>query len=317
MHRLQPAMRAVLARNAGLRGTGPDRYAIPLPEARAQLEREREPWLIDGPACECTPLELALERAGHAHKAWGLRVLPADRHDDRLLIYLHGGGWCVGSSRTHDNIVRRLASALQGEAWSIDYALAPEHPHPAGLIEVLTVVRAAARTHPDRALILAGDSAGANLALATALLLRDAGEPILDSLMLFYGVYDEGFDDPGMAEFGDGRFGLSVTAQRRYLEAYLPREAPIDAFRKASFPLTWHAPLGGLPPIWMALAELDILADQNRRLAAGLRAAGTAITVEEVRGVTHGFLSYGQLLPAAAETLERAAQHWRSRHGSP
>ena len=300
----QPQMRAVLARLAQVRQGSPHRYSLPFAQARAQLLKERTPWLVDGPPCTSTDISVRAEG-----REVGLRVTrPPHCRPDRLLVYLHGGGWCVGSPQTHDNIVRRLATDLACEAWSVDYALAPEAVFPQGLLEVRSVIAQARRDHPEAHLTVAGDSAGANLALAAALMeLHASGRPGMDALMLFYGVYDEGFDDASMQAFGDGQYGLSVQAQRRYAQAYLGDTPSSGLERRCSFPLTSGVSLKGLPPTWMAIAELDILRDQNRRMAAQLKRSDVDVEVHEVPGVTHGFLSYGLMLDAAVQTLSAAA----------
>ena len=189
---------------------------------------------------------------------------PDGATDERVLVYLHGGGWCVGSPATHDNIVRRLATGLACPTWSVDYALAPEAPYPAGLLDSAGGVRAAAREHPGRRLIVAGDSAGANLALDAALRLRDENGPAIDALLLFYGVYTDRVDDASMAAHGDGRWGLSREAHERYLSAYRGDTRP-------AFALDDAVALTGLPPTWLTVAELDILHDRVAR--AGRQAA--------------------------------------------
>src|SRR5678809_969253 len=89
------------------------------------------------------------------------RYQPAGANQERLLVYFHGGGWCVGSVATHDNIVRRLAVGLGCEAWSLEYSLAPESPWPEGLLDCTAAVRLAATERPQAQIIVGGDSAGA------------------------------------------------------------------------------------------------------------------------------------------------------------
>jgi acetyl esterase len=287
-------MSRLAAQRAGL----PSRYEVPFAQARAQLESERIPWLADGPQCATS------ERIGQADgRTFGLRVYcPRQASPERLLVYLHGGGWCVGSPATHDSIVRRLACGLHCEAWSIDYALAPELPYPAGLLDCVAAARLAARSRPGVRLIVAGDSAGANLALDTALRLRGQAVPRIDALLLFYGVYTSDCGDASMAAFGDGRYGLSLQAHRRYLNAYARNASP-------AYPLDNCADLTGLPPCWFTVAELDILRDQSHEMGRRLRLAGGAVEVQEIAGVIHGFLSYGLGLPQVGEALD-AATDW-------
>ncbi|MGH8797291.1 MAG: alpha/beta hydrolase, partial [Caldimonas sp.] len=233
---------------------------------------------------------------------------PAHAASNRMLIYLHGGGWCVGSPATHDAIVRRLAGALNCPAWSIDYALAPEAPYPAGLLDCIAAVELAAREQPATRLIVAGDSAGANLALDVALRLRDQGRAPIDALLLFYGVYTDACTGASMAAYGDGRYGLSLRAHERYLQAYAGPRDGAAADGAPAFALHAATDLRGLPPVWLTVAELDILRDQSHAMAAKLRDAQGHVQLHEIPGVIHGFLAYGRALPQVGEALDAAVQ---------
>jgi len=305
MPRVHPAMQAVLDRLAAQRAGLPSRYELPYPAARAQLLAERRPWLDDGPPC--AHADMCVRADGRTVRV--RRYRPASDTRERTLIYLHGGGWCVGSPETHDNIVRRLAVDLGCDTWSVDYALAPEHPHPAGASDALAAIRAAASERAGTRIVVAGDSAGAHLALDAALRARTAHAPALAALVLFYGVYTDALDDASMKAYGDGRYGLSEAAHRRYLD---------DAFgatrvhgEKRCFALESGVELAGLPPTLVVAAGLDILHDQSLRLAARMRSAGVAVDEIDVAGVTHGFLAYGQMLPQARETLAAACDWCR------
>ena len=300
-----PSMFAVLEQLAADRMGLPNRYDLPFPEARAQLLRERQPWLADGPTCPSSEREV--QTAG---RTFGMRVyLPESMSDQYLLVYLHGGGWCVGSSATHDGIVRRLACGLACETWSIDYALAPESPFPAGLLDCIAAVKLAARERFGARLILAGDSAGANLALGVALQLRDQGRALVNALLLFYGVYTDDCGGVSMEMYGDGRYGLSRQAHRRYLDAYIDSSRHLDVPDiPYAFALRGDVNLGGLPRSWLTVAELDILRDQSYALAEKIRQARGVVHVDEVAGVIHGFLSYGRTLQQVDAALNAAIQ---------
>lgn len=310
-------MAALLARLAAARTGQPSRYALPFPEARAQLLAEREPWLDDGPPCE-----LSSRRLEAQGRSVDLQIVRPRRCESRrVAVYLHGGGWCVGSPRTHESIVRRLAEALCCEIWSVDYALAPEHPYPAGLQDCIAAIDQAALEHPGARMIVAGDSAGANLALEATIRLRDrqrtegrqTNRAWPEALLLFYGVYTRSFAGASMTAFGDGRHGLSIAAQERYLRAYLGQEPGPEGDPDAAMPphtafaLDGGVDLGALPRAFLLAAEIDILRDQTLALAAALRASGNSVETMEVPGVTHGFLAYGKALPGEVDGAIRAA----------
>lgn len=297
-----PEMQTTLARLAELRENQGDRYSMPFGEARAQLLRERRWWLADAPAMAAID-DSEIASSGRATRV--RRYLPAGADQSIEIVYLHGGGWCVGSLDTHDGIMRRLALAAGCPVSGIDYALAPEHPYPAAADEVRHIFGAlrAARA-PGTRWVLAGDSAGANLALAEAMRARDAGQPMPQALLLFYGVYLPVGESESMRAFGDGRYGLSRVAMQRYESAYLGGRSPTDA--AAAFPLLDGA-LHGLPPSWVAAAGLDPLRDDSLALAQALHAAGSPAQLRVYEGIIHGFLSFARLLPAAGQAIGEAA----------
>jgi acetyl esterase len=212
------------------------------------------------------------------------RVLPT-------LIYFHGGGWVWANVDTHDRMTREYAAAGQVAVVSVDYALSPEAKFPQALLECAAVVRSVAERGAEWGLdptriFVGGDSAGGNLALATALLLRDTGGPALQGVLANYPVSDSRFDTPSYLEFGGGGYGLSTERMAFYWSAYVPHE--IDRLHPLAAPL--RADLTGLPPVMVLLAEFDVLRSEGEALVAKLRAAGVAVQTKTFAGTVHGFL---------------------------
>ncbi len=300
---------AALLRTAGAGGpAAPARYALPFAQARQALLDERRREQTGQPAMQAQrvqPLQ-AGPRTVALHWYW-----PQAARDGGLIVYLHGGGWCVGSSATHDTLLRHLADAAALPVCSVDYALAPEHPFPAALQDVAQVVDLLRASHPDaagRRLVLAGDSAGANLALVEAMRRRDTGcGADLAGLLLFYGVYGPLRAGGSCAAYGQGEFGLSCAAQQRYVDAYLQGATPDDP---RVHPLAGR--LGGLPPAWLLAAGLDLLLDDSVDLHHAIGAAGGASQLWVAPGVHHGFLNQAHVLGAARNALG-AAGHWACR----
>ena len=173
-----------------------------------------------------------------------------------VLVYFHGGGWVWGSVDTHDSAARSLAAGGEVAVVSVDYALSPEAKFPQALEECAAVVRHVARDgaawglDPTR-ILLGGDSAGGNLALVTALLLRDTGGPRLAGIVTAYPVCDSNFETPSYREFATGHF-LTREKMAFYWSVYVPHEAdlmhPLAApLRAGSHPArrTRCAALGG------------------------------------------------------------------------
>ena len=206
------------------------------------------------------------------------------------LVYFHGGGWVWANVDTHDRMVREYAAAGQVAVVSVDYALSPEAKFPHALEECAAVVRfvhaRGAEWGLDPARIaLGGDSAGGNLALATALLLRDTGGPTLRGILANYPVSDSRFDTESYRLYGTG-YALTTERMRFYWSVYVPHD--IDRLHPLAAPL--RADLTGLPPVMVLLAELDVLRSEGEALVAKLRASGVDVTTETFGGVVHGFL---------------------------
>ena len=105
----------------------------------------------------------------------GLHLVPEDAVTDRALLYLHGGGYVIGSPQTHKGMVSYIADAMQAQTWLIDYRMGPEAPFPAAVDDSLAAYKALLETHTADNIIIAGDSAGGGLTLATAMKIRDTG----------------------------------------------------------------------------------------------------------------------------------------------
>lgn len=223
-----------------------------------------------------------------------------------LLVYFHGGGWIIGDLDLEDGALRWIATESGVKILSVDYRLAPEHVFPAAIEDGEAVVRwvvdNAESLGIDPAHIgLGGGSAGANVALGTALRLRDASGPALAHLLLFYGCFGGGEEMASHRKFGDGRFGLPVAAMDFFWNAYLGD----DRSHPHAVPL--KANLEGLPPMLIAEAELDVLADESRSLAERLRAAGGAADHRVYVGAIHGFTQYSRASALARRALDEAA----------
>ena len=223
-----------------------------------------------------------------------------------VLVYFHGGGWVWGSVDTHDSAARSLAAGGEVAVVSVDYALSPEAKFPQALEECAAVVRHVARDgaawglDPTR-ILLGGDSAGGNLALATALLLRDTGGPRLAGIVTAYPVCDSNFETPSYREFATGHV-LTREKMAFYWSVYVPHEA--DLMHPLAAPL--RADLTGLPPVLILLAELDVLRSEGEALAVKLREAAVPVELEVYPGVLHGFLRATEGVQKARDAVAKA-----------
>lgn len=227
--------------------------------------------------------------------------VPAEAPDPSpAVLYFHGGGWTVCSIETHDVVCRRLARAGGFRVASVDYALAPQNPYPHGLLDCVAAVRwfaehgASEGVIADR-LAVAGDSAGANLALASCLRLRDLGQgDLVRAAALIYGNFSPDTDSPSHAAFGGGEYFLTTAGMRWFMDQYVPNHAS----RRDPLVSPLFADLRGLPPLHVAPAELDPLRDDSERLARRLVDAGVDFDYRLWRGLTHGAVQMARLLPS-------------------
>ncbi len=225
-----------------------------------------------------------------------------------LVVFLHGGGFVIGSSRVYARVTGHLANAAGAVVVSLDYRLAPEHPFPAAVEDAFAATKWAADTarklgaDPAR-LVVAGDSAGGNLAAVTALLARDAGSPTLAGQVLLYPVTDMASVRPSFEAYGEGLF-LERETMRWFAGAYVPDPTSRADWRVSPLRAPDHR---GLPPAYVLTAGLDPLRDEGEAYAKKLAAAGVAVTRRRWEGLIHGFLNMGGVAPEARAALDDIA----------
>jgi len=289
----------------------PDRTQAPLSEVRAAVDRIGA-FLGEGSVPLARERDLALPGP---HGQVPCRLYLPDGADPRtadpagpfrgppLLVYAHGGGFMQGSLPSWDAMLRELVRQSGVAVLSVDYRLAPEHRFPVAFDEMVAMIRLAAREgegfgiDPTR-LAVGGDSAGANLALAAALALRDAGERALGFMLLIYGCYSTDTESPSWQRFGRGA-GLSQTQMRWIWETYLERPEQQRDWRAA--PLL--ADPAGLPPAQLIVGRRDPLYDDSQALATRLKAAGVPCDLAIYDGINHGFIRYGRLIATARRAV--------------
>jgi acetyl esterase len=292
---LTPAMAAALERIE--RAGRPQWQTMTPPEARAAYEAAAEVLdLPRAPLARVEDLWLPMP-GGHTCAA---RLYAIGREPRSGLLYLHGGGFVIGSLETHDSQCRQLALRTGAAVLALDYRLAPEHPFPAAFDDAFAALRLLAREPQrfgmtGRALAVGGDSAGGTLAAACALMARDERLPVSMQVLI----------TPGTAASADG-----FESRTRFARGYLLEAETIDWFFDHAVPLAqrrdWRfAPLvaddlDGVAPACVVLAEHDPLVDEGLAYADRLRAAGVPVQLELVRGVTHDFMKLGRMLKREA-----------------
>jgi acetyl esterase len=237
--------------------------------------------------------------------------LYATRPDVPVLVYLHGGGWTMGSLETHDRLCRRIADRSGCAVLSVGYRLAPEHPFPAAVQDTETVLGwvrsqgAAVRVDPQR-LAIGGDSAGGQVATVVARRQRDAATP-LDYQVLIYPAIDPMTASESHAELG--AYGLDRESMRLAWQTFVPE--PAQRFSPDVAPLA-VADLAGMPPALVITAEYDVLRDEGEDYAGALLAAGVPVVLVRYLGVNHGFARKLALFDAARAAADQIAAGLRA-----
>ena len=236
----------------------------------------------------------------------GFWFTPKSAREDRAVLYLHGGGYVMGSVATHRSLVGRIAQAAGVRCLALDYRLAPEHPFPAAVDDACAAYRwLLAQGIPASGLVIAGDSAGGGLTLGSLVALRDAGDPFpaaavclspLTDLELTGASAHADIDDPMVDRDGTR---LMAEAYLQGANARDPRASPL------------HADFTGFPPLLIEVGTREILLDDARRVAQRAREAGVEVTLEEGEALTHVWQMHPHL-PESVASLERIARFIRA-----
>ncbi|OBJ38050.1 alpha/beta hydrolase [Mycobacterium colombiense] len=227
-----------------------------------------------------------------------------------VVVFYHGGGFCLGDLDTHDPVARTHAVGAEAIVVSVGYRLAPEHPFPAGVDDCWAALQWVAEDaaelggDPDN-IAVAGDSAGGNLAAVTALLARDNGGPALRFQLLWYPTVTGDLSLPAYTDNAE-----APILNREVIDAFLSWYVPdLDLTDPKALPTTMApanaADLSGLAPAYIGTAEHDPLRDDGARYAELLGAAGVPVELSNEPTLVHGFVSFALAIPAAAEATER------------
>jgi len=241
-----------------------------------------------------------------------------DRDSGTVILYFHGGGYVYGSIRTHGEMIGALAGACSARTFALDYRLAPQHPQPAAIEDACAAFYELVKSgiSPDR-IILAGDSAGGGLVLATLLALRDAGECLPAGGVAISPWVDlecSGTSFDTNARYDAVSREACLTAARAYLAGSDPRAPYVS-------PL--FGDLRGLPPLLIHAGEVEVLVDQVRDFAERAQSAGVNVRLEVYADMVHVWHMLLAFTPQAKEGLDDIARFIaatpssRSKQGQP
>lgn len=303
---LHPEMAAALRQVQALSLYAGDRTVLALQRQRQLMEAERRWWNEGGPAMLH---EWSFEVDGPLRRVPVVAMTPPGCVPGQpWIVWLHGGGWVLGSPATHAALTRGLAAASGCTVLAPDYALAPEHRFPAPMLEVQAVlqyldVNAERLGLAPGGMVVGGDSSGANLALAAALQLQRVRPGSVRCGIFHYGVFDDELDDEACRTFGSGEYGLGVARMRWYWDCY----APDPASRADERVNLQRANLATAFPMFLTVAECDILRGGAERFAARLNQAGVDCELRFCAGMGHAFMGYGRVVGEVARVHAQAA----------
>jgi acetyl esterase/lipase len=302
---VDPQIQALLDKGTGVPAT----HTLPVDVARAQYEARIA--LMASPAEIASIREQTIEGPGGP-----LRIRIYTPHGEGpfpLMVFFHGSGFVLCSLDTHDGMCRNLCDGAGCVVASVDYRLAPEDKFPAAIEDSLHATRWAAAhaavlgANPAR-IVVAGDSAGANIAAVTALRVRDEGGPELCGQLLLYPVTDYHTPGPPSYEKNAEGYGLTRDTMKWFWAHYL-NDASEGAHPHAS-PL--RAPdLSGLPPALVITAEYDPLRDEGEFYAEKLRRAGVPTALTRYDGVNHGFMFWVGVVDKAGAAMNETCEWLR------
>ncbi|HKD66506.1 MAG TPA: alpha/beta hydrolase [Candidatus Binataceae bacterium] len=260
-----------------------------LPEMRAAFEQNAIPAQPDVKAERIS--------AGGVDAEW---ITAPGAAADRVVLYLHGGGYVLGSVKTHRDLIGRISRAAQARVLALNYRLGPEHPFPAAVDDALAGYRYLLenKVQPSR-IVVAGDSAGGGLTIAALIAIRDAGLRVPAAGVCL----SPWVDMEGKGESMTTRAKADPVVQREGLvgmaQAYLGGKDP-----RTPLASPIHADLKGLPPLLIQVGDAETLLDDSTRIADKARAAGVQVKLEVWPEMIHVWQMFASFLPEGQEAVD-------------
>jgi len=229
------------------------------------------------------------------------RIVPSGALTNRVILYLHGGGYSRGSITSHRTLAANIANAASARAFVINYRLASENPYPAALEDAMIAYRWLLTNHisPNQ-IAVAGDSAGGGLTLSLLVALRDAGDPLPAAAVCLSPFTDLAVTGESFSTKADVEFILDPEEVRESAKLYLGDASP---YTPLASPL--YADLKNLPPILIQVGKDEILLSDSSRFAERAEAAGNDIRLEIWEGMFHVWQFSANILPEGRQAIER------------
>ncbi len=275
------------------------------PTMEARLLRAREAKLSSRFAKVPPGVEVSRVMAGPVRAEW---IEPAGAQFHRVIVFLHGGGYVMGSLDTHRNLAARIATAANARALLLNYRLAPEHPFPAALEDTLAAYRWLLMEGFDPAgIAFVGDQAGGGLALAMALALRDNRAPMMGAVVALSPWTDLALSGPSILRNAANDATLSIELLVYYAQSYLQGTLATNPYASPIY-----GKLKGLPSLLIHAGANEILRDDATRFAERALNAGADVSIEVYADQPHAFQLF-EMLPEAQASVARIGNFIRSR----
>jgi epsilon-lactone hydrolase len=238
--------------------------------------------------------------AGGVPAQW---LIPAGAAADRVLQYVHGGGYVLMSAETHRKMVGHIAKATGCRALNVDYRLAPEHPHPAAVEDSVSAYRwLLEQGYQPGHIAISGDSAGGGLCIATALKIRDENLPLPAAIVPISPWTDMEGTGESMKTRADLDMIVTPEAIAQLSGVFLGGADPRDPYAAPH-----HADPTGLPPTYIQVGDEEVLLDDSVRFADKAKQAGVDVTLEVFPEMQHVFQIAAGNLPEADEAVAKIA----------
>lgn len=245
---------------------------------------------------KCEPID-----AGGVPAEW---ISTPNVKKNHVILYLHGGGWIAGSINTHRGLVARISRSSKARVLIIDYRLAPEHPFPAGLEDCIIAYKwlLSKGIKPEN-IVIAGDSAGGNLTLASLIKLRDEGIKLPVAAVCISPGTDTTFSSESLKTKAEIDPFLSPEGMELMRKEYIK-----DKDQKNPLVSPLYADLQGLPPLLIHVGSSEILLDDSVRFAESAREAGIDVTLEIWEDMIHVFHAFAEWAPESKQAIEKIAE---------
>ncbi len=234
-------------------------------------------------------------------------IVAPEAQNDRVILYLHGGGYIIGSMRTHREMVSRLSRAAGARALGLDYRLAPENPFPAGLEDSIAAYRGLIAAGVDPAkIVIAGDSCGGGQTVSTLVALRYLGEPMPAAGVCISPWVDLANTGESMTTNAE----VDPVVQKELLD-FMAQLFLGERDRRTPLASPLYADLHGLPPLLIQVGSAETLLDDSARLAERAKAAGVEVTLDVWDDMVHVWHMFAPILPEGQRAIDRAGEFIR------